>query len=266
MKSKVELYNGTYQHYAEDLYKEIRKETYGEDIGQNSWLTADEYRVFFEILQLSPGKKVLEIATGSGGPAVFMVTETGCDLTGIDINENGVKNAQQLAEEKGLASKLRFLLADASETLPFPDASFDAIVSIDSINHLKNRLQLLKEFYRLLRPGGKLLYTDPVVVTGIVTNEELAIRSSIGFFLFVPLGENEKLLTTAGFKDIQSKDVTTNIENTSINWFHARAARKDALLQIEEPANYEGLQTFAKMVHTLTSEKRLSRIMFSATR
>jgi cyclopropane fatty-acyl-phospholipid synthase-like methyltransferase len=266
MKSKVELYNGTYKNYAEELYGEIRRETYGEDIGQNSWLTADEYREFFRIMDLGPGKKVLEIATGSGGPAVFMVKETGCVLTGIDINENGVNNARRLAEENGLSDQITFVLGDATATLPFPDGSFDAIVSIDSINHLKDRAGVLKQFYRLLKPGGKLLYTDPVVVTGIVTNEELAIRSSIGYFLFVPVGENERLLAEAGFQHIVSKDVTDNIASTSINWYKARDSRKAALLQIEEPANYEGLQSFAKMVHTLTSEKRLSRILFSATR
>lgn len=95
MKSKVELFTGIYKNYAEDVYKNIREETYGEDIGQTSWLTADEYRDFFSLLKLSPAKKVLEIASGTGGPAVFMVKETGCHLTGIDINEEGVKNAKK---------------------------------------------------------------------------------------------------------------------------------------------------------------------------
>jgi len=71
MKPKAELFSVTYSNYSEDLYKEIRNETYGEDIGQNSWLTADEYRDFFSILKLSPGKRVLEIATGSGGSCCF---------------------------------------------------------------------------------------------------------------------------------------------------------------------------------------------------
>ena len=62
MEHKVEQFYDTYKDYVEDLYKEIREETYGEDIGQNSWLTADEYRGFFDILKLSPTLKVLEVA------------------------------------------------------------------------------------------------------------------------------------------------------------------------------------------------------------
>ena len=202
MEHRVERFYDTYKNYADELYKEIREDTYGEDIGQTSWLTADEYRKFFNLLKLSPDQKVLEVATGSGGPAIFMVKETGCRLVGIDINENGIENAKKIAAENGIASKIELFLADASEKLPFPDASFDAIVSIDSINHFKNRDKVFLEFKRVLKNGGRLLFTDAVVITGILTSEEIAIRSSLGFFLFVPKGENERLLKEAGFKEI----------------------------------------------------------------
>lgn len=266
MNPKVDLYSGTYKNYAENLYQEIRRETYGEDIGQNSWLTAHEYKDYFSLLNLSPGKKVLEIATGSGGPAVFMVKEKGCQVIGLDINENGVNNAKKLADENDMSDKMKFLQGDASEPLSFPDEFFDVIISIDSINHLKDRDKVLKEFQRVLKIGGQLLYTDPIIVTGILNNEEIAIRSSIGFFLFVPIGENERLLKEAGFQEIKSRNVTDNIAAVSIKWFKAREKRKNELLKIEEENNFNGLQLFLKVVHTLSSERRLSRFMFTAVK
>jgi ubiquinone/menaquinone biosynthesis C-methylase UbiE len=244
MKSKIELYSGIYKNYTENIYREIRKETYGEDIGQNSWITSDEYRQFFSRLKLSDDKNVLEIATGSGGPAVFMTKETGCLLTGIELNENGVNNARKLADENGLSDKMKFVQGDASEPLPFSDNSFDVVICIDSINHLKERDKVLQEIRRALKTGGTLLYTDPIVVTGILTNEEIAIRSSIGFFLFVPVGENERLLKDAGFQQIYAKDITENIASVSMKWFNAREKRKEHLLQIEEEKNFDGLQSF----------------------
>lgn len=266
MKSKIELYSGTYKNYAEGLYREIRKEAYGEDIGQNSWLTADEYRDCFSLLKLSSDKKVLEIATGSGGPAVFMAKETGCRLTGIDISENGVNNAKKIAEENGLSERIEFLQADASQMLPFADESFDVVLSIDSINHLKDRLQVLKECKRVLKTGGHILYTDPIIVTGTLTNEEIAIRSSIGFFLFVPVGENERLLKEAGFHGIQSQDITDNMASVSLKWFNAREKRKGDLMQTEDEDNLQGLQSFLSMVHVLSAERRLSRFRFVAVK
>jgi SAM-dependent methyltransferase len=264
MEHKVEHFYDTYKDYVEDLYKEIREETYGEDIGQNSWLTADEYRIFFDMLKLSPNLKVLEVASGSGGPAVFMVKETGCQLVGIDINENGIQNAKNLASENGLDGKMEFSLADASEQLPFPDESFDIIISIDSINHFRSRDKVFSEFKRILKKGGRLLFTDAVVITGILTNEEIAIRSSIGFFLFVPKGENERLLKEAGFKEIIATDVTENIISISLRWHNAREKRKINLLKFEDEEKFNGLQSFFKVTHSISSERRLSRFMYTA--
>jgi len=261
MQKKVDLYD-TYKNYSEQLYEAIRKETYGEDIGQTSWLTADEYRGLFDLLHLSEHSHVLEVASGSGGPAVFMVSETGCQLTGIDINENGVSNAKALAEKRGLSHKLNFLVADASAELPFEDGSFDAVVSIDSINHLKNRPHVFSEFFRVLKEGGKLLFTDAVVITGILTNEEIAERSSLGFFLFVPEGENERLLEEAGFGEIIARDVTDNIIDTSTKWHEARAKRRVELVKFEGEEKFEGIQSFLRTTHAVAAERRLSRFMY----
>jgi hypothetical protein len=65
------------------------------------------------------------------------------------------------------------------------------------------------------RPGGRALFTDPCVVTGQLTNEELRVRSSIGFFLFTPLGHNERLLAEAGFVVREVRDVTEGAASIS---------------------------------------------------
>lgn len=263
MKSRFELFNSTYKNYAEELYSNIREETYGEDIGQTSWITADEYRDMIRILGLSPGKHVLEIASGSGGPAVFMVEAAGCRLTGIDINENGIINSQKLALQNGLSEQMNFLKASGADPLPFASDSFDVVICLDSINHLNNRREVFKEFKRVLKHGGQLLFTDPVVITGAVSNEELAARSSIGFFIFSATGVNEHLLNEAGFKNIQLTDVTNSMAEISLKWCQARERWKRDLLQIEEAENFEGLQTFFKTVHKVASEHRMIRFLYT---
>ena len=69
MSNRVDLYNSTYENFATQVLAEIRRETYGEDIGQNSWITAEEYDRFYSWLKLAPEAHVLEVASGSGGPA-----------------------------------------------------------------------------------------------------------------------------------------------------------------------------------------------------
>jgi hypothetical protein len=103
-----------------------------------------------------------------------------------------------------------------------------------------------------------------VVITGPVSNEELASRSSIGFFIFMPLQVTENMIKEAGFKLIRREDVTGNIELTSGRWHASREKHRDDLLKIENDELYEGVQKFLATVHKLTSERRLSRFVFLA--
>lgn len=261
MSNRVDLYSSTYGNFQERVLAEIRRETYGEDIGQNSWITTNEYDIFYGWLNLAPGNHVLEIASGSGGPALYLAKKFECRITGIDINEEGVKTANQAALDANI-SNVSFHLADVNRRLPFDDETFDAVMCTDSMNHFRDRLGHLKEWHRVLKPGRRAVFTDPVVITGSVSNEELAARSSIGFFLFVPLEITRNLIKEAGFKLLRCEDVTGNIELTSGRWHAAREKHHNDLIKIEGEERFEGLQTFFSTVHKLTSERRLSRFVF----
>ena len=70
--------------------------------------------------------------------------------------------------------------------------SQDAITCIVAVNHFPDRAYAIADRARLLKPGGRLLFTDPITVTGALTNTEIAVRSSAGFYLFVPHGYDER--------------------------------------------------------------------------
>jgi SAM-dependent methyltransferase len=93
---------------------------------------------------------------------------------------------------------VKFQKADAANSLPFGPATFDAVISNDAMCHIPNRLDVLCDWHCIVRPGGRILFTDAMIVSGLVSHEELAIRSSIGFYLFVPPGENERLIARLG--------------------------------------------------------------------
>ena len=262
MTERIDLFDSTYRHFTERVLDEIRKDTYGIDIGQNSWLTVDEYERLLPLLQLGPDTHVLEVASGSGGPAIYVARTHGCRVTGIDANESGIATASQLTAAAGLDARVQFRHADATGPLPFAADTFDALVCIDSMNHFPDRAAVLREWQRVLRPGGRALFTDPVVITGPVTNDELARRSSIGLFVFVPPGVNETLIREAGLRVIRQEDVTANAALTAGRWHQARDARRDDLLRIEGEARFTGLQTFFQTVHDLTRERRLSRLAY----
>src|SRR5262245_55392900 len=150
MSNQVDLYNSTYGNFQAQVLAEIRHETYGEDIGQNSWITTDEYDTFYSWLKLSIGDHVLEVASGSGGPALCLAKKFKCRITGLDINEDGIKTANQQALDAKIADA-KFQLVDMNQRLPFDDETFDAIICIDSMNHFRDRLGYLQEWHRVLK-------------------------------------------------------------------------------------------------------------------
>jgi SAM-dependent methyltransferase len=265
-RPEVDLYDATYGRFATDLYRAIRARTYDDDIGQNGWLTAPEQDRFISWLQCGPEAELLDVACGSGGPALRIAAKTGCRITGVDIHEQGIANATASARGQGLEAKTRFEIVDADRPLPFPDGSFDAITCIDAVNHLPHRAEVLADWRRLLKPDGRLLFTDPIVVTGILTNEEIRIRSSIGIFLFAPAGEDERLLREAGLDVVRREDATDNMATVADRWRAARAERSDDLRRVEGNATFEGQQRFFEVTSRLAAERRLSRIAFLATR
>jgi hypothetical protein len=99
---------------------------------------------------------------------------------------------------------------------------------------------------------------------GPVSNEELAARSNIGFFLFVLLDVTTQYIREAGFRLLRCEDVTENIELTSGRWHASRQAHREHLIEIEGQERFHGLQKFFATVHKLTSERRLSRFLFVA--
>jgi SAM-dependent methyltransferase len=262
MTQSVDLYGTAYGNFATQTLEQVRRETYGEDFGQSSWVTADEYRRFFRLLELKAAHHVLDVGCGSGGPALFLAREIGCRVTGVDINESGIQAGQAQARRMGLETQVDFRRADVVEPLPFGDQSFDAIVCMDVLCHLPERGRLFAEWYRVLRPGGRTLVTDPVVVTGLVSREEFAIRSCTGYFDFAPPGVNERLIRAAGFELVCTEDVTTNEAEVSRRWHDARQQRAAELTRLEGEATFTGLQRFLAVAHRLTFERRLSRFVY----
>jgi SAM-dependent methyltransferase len=261
--STVDLYNSAYGHYEAEVYREIRLSTYGQDFGQTSWVTTEESNEIPRLLALKAESNVLEIGSGSGRYALHLANSLGCRVLGVDVNEFAITNANRLAAETP-AARARFEVCDVSQPLPFADSVFSAVFSNDVICHIPQRPSLFCELFRVLRRSGKLLFSDALVIGGTVSHEEIAARSSIGYYLFSPQGENECLLAQAGFSILASRDTTANAAAIASCWLSARAQNREQLIALEGENNFEGLQRFLSCVHQLTSERRLLRFLYLA--
>jgi ubiquinone/menaquinone biosynthesis C-methylase UbiE len=102
--------------------------------------------------------KVLEIGTGKGRFLVRFARHAGM-VTTVDIAAEEQRCARLNARYAGVEGKIRFVLRDAAH-LPWPDSTFDAVVTMNAMHHIAHFRQVLKEVLRVVKPGGKIVLAD----------------------------------------------------------------------------------------------------------
>jgi SAM-dependent methyltransferase len=146
------------------------------------------------------------------------------------------------------------------------EAIFDGVLCIDAIAHVSDRARLIADWARVVKPGGRILYTDPAIVAGQLTSDEIALRSSMGLLVFSCQGENELLIEAAGLRLLRADDGTDAIALAASRLRAERATDEHALIASEGREAYDARQRFLDVAHRLAHERRLARIAFLAER
>jgi hypothetical protein len=92
-QSSAKGYDPLYAAFDSPLMRQLRQEAYREDIGQHSWVTADEFRSDIGRLSLTTSSRLLDVGCGPGGPLVFAVKSTACMGTGLDVSSSAIGSA-----------------------------------------------------------------------------------------------------------------------------------------------------------------------------
>jgi len=260
----VDSYEAFYREFDSPLMRQIRREAYGEDIGQQSWVNADEVRGDIHRLHLSNASRLLDLGCGACGPLTFILATAGCRGTGGELSPAPLRAGRARAASLGVDAQLTTQEADLNEPLPFEPCSFDAAMSLDVVLHLRDRLKLFHDVARLLSPGGRFLFTDAGVVTGAVSNEEVRKRSVHGYTQFVAAGWNERLLKSAGFRLVETENRTMSVLKNAGGRLTAMLAHRAELERVSSAADFESQQDYLETVVELSRRGAVSRIMYLA--
>ena len=263
-KSLADGYESFYREFDSPLMRQIRREAYGEDVGQHSWVGADELRVDIHRLKLSPSSQILDLGCGPCGPLTFILAAIGCSGTGVELSPSALQVGRTRAASLGVDALLSVQVADLNERLSLASSSFDAAISLDVVLHLRDRLRLFHEVAHLLLPGGRFLFTDAGVVTGSISNEEVRKRSVHGYTQFVAAGWNEGLLESAGFRLIESENRTMNVLKNASGRLAAMQAHRAELERVSGVADFESQRAYLETIVELSRRGALSRVMYLA--
>jgi ubiquinone/menaquinone biosynthesis C-methylase UbiE len=148
---------------------------------------------------LAPGTRVLDVGGGLGGPARTLAVEFGCYVTVVDLTESYVQAAAMLTARLGLGDRVTHHVGNAL-ALPFEPGAFDVVWTQNSGMNIADKEYLYRGFYRVLRPGGRLAFQEPMAgpVQPLIFPLMWA-RDAATNFLRTP-GEMRPLIEAAGFR------------------------------------------------------------------
>lgn len=111
--------------------------------------------------RLTSDSHVLDLGAGYGGSMRYLARTVGCKCVALNLSEAENERDRRKNKEQGLDHLVEVVDGDFTN-LPYPDATFDAIWSQDAFLHSGDREKVFAEAVRVLKPGGELIFTDPM--------------------------------------------------------------------------------------------------------
>lgn len=165
-------------------------------------------------LSLPAGATVLDAGCGVGDVARRMAAKYKLDVTGIDILDFNLEEARERSARVGLQDRTKFCFGDYHD-LRFPDQSFDGVYTMETLVHAADLSKVLSEFWRILRPGGRLVMFEysrtPEAQLSPKANEALRQVCELGAmpaWLTLNHGDMEILLKQERFAIESAEDIT----------------------------------------------------------
>lgn len=183
--------------------------------------------VMAERAGIAPGHRVLDAGCGVGGSACWLAEERGAHVTGVTLVADQVDRARAIAARRGVADRTHFELADYSR-LPMPDGSFDAVWAQESLCHAPDKAATYREFFRVLKPGGRLVIAEYMRTTRALGRLDARIVRAWVDGWAMPdldtLDEHRRHATTAGFAPVELRDETPQVEPSLRRLFRRTAS------------------------------------------
>ncbi len=221
-----------YEFVGSPVMQELERSVLGCDYGATSWTTCLEAERIAGLLDLRPMIRLLDIGAGSGWPALYLATISGCDVTLSDIPMSGLRAAVARASLDGLGARCQAVAADGAN-LPFADASFDALSHSDVLCCMPGKLSMLSECRRVARSKARMAFSV-IAISGFLDGalRRAAIDSGPAF---VESEDYAILLERSGWRVLERKDISCDFAVALKTRIRGINARYGALADVRGP-------------------------------
>ncbi|MER6316353.1 methyltransferase domain-containing protein [Streptomyces sp. NPDC001581] len=167
-----------------------------------------------DLLNPRSDEYVLDVGCGTGHPAIRLAQRTGARVLGVSVSSSQVAGATAASNSAGLSTRVEFVQADAMK-LPYEAGTFDAAWAIEMLFHVPDRLHVLREIRRTLKPGGRMVLTDFVMLEPLTGQEWELLAQGFAFSSLIHPDSYADVITRAGLEVVQVHDVTAHTRATT---------------------------------------------------
>jgi sarcosine/dimethylglycine N-methyltransferase len=157
--------------------------------------------------RIAAGTRVVDFCAGLGGPSRYLAHRYGADVTGIELTPARVKGAEELTRRVGLQDRVRVSEGDVMQ-VPLTDGSVDVVISQEALLHVSDKPRALAEAYRILKPGGRIVFTDWVAHRPLDEADKALMWQGMAVRDLYSLPIYADLVGKAGFTVISAEDLT----------------------------------------------------------
>jgi len=182
---------------------------------------SEAQRLYHELLaqklQLQPGMHLLDAGSGEGVVSTYLAKHYGCSVDGITMVNFEIAESEKRALKMGIKDKVKYHLMDWT-SMSFKDKSFDRVYTTETLSHTYDMRKMLLEFYRVLKDHGRIAFFEYSLADDKKwTQQEMEVLddviygSAMSGLKMIRHGQFEKLLREAGFKDLETENISLNV-------------------------------------------------------
>lgn len=197
-------------------------------------------RRMLEEADISPSSHILDLGCGNGNTAAWLCESAGCRVTGIDLSGVRINNAIASRDslQADVRGRLKFEKASATN-LPYEDETFTHVWSQATIYHVHDKEKALQEVYRVLAPGGVLVFDDLTKPRPDISDEARRyVYDRLLFDTDFSFPGYQEALTEVGFQVLTAHDLSTHLGKSYGCLSDMAASKIDVNPEVFEPLSY----------------------------